>query len=104
MDAACAYGIRDLNTVTCEKHIPCAINKNQQKTRKTGNLLYVWPENQHQFGLSTGLLLIQGTARSSFKSFKAEHSTSATIISHKLSKFEVFFNLHTTNVSGQLTT
>lgn len=81
MDAACAYGIRHWNTVTWKIHTR-SINKNQQQTRKTGNLLHVWPENQHQFGSSTGLVLIQGKARSLFKNFKAEHSTSATIRSH----------------------
>ena len=56
MDAAYAYGIRNLYIVICEK--------NPQKTRKIGNLLYAWPENQDQFGLSRGLVSIQGKARS----------------------------------------
>lgn len=75
MDAAFAHGLSDLHTR--------GINKNQQKTRKTGNLPYVCQENQHQFGLSAGLVLIQGKTRSLFKNLKVEHSTSTTIVSHR---------------------
>lgn len=75
MDAAFAQGLSDLHTR--------GINKNQQKTRKTGNLPYVCPENQHQFGLSAGLVLLQGKTRSLFKNLKVEHSTSTTIVSHR---------------------
>lgn len=78
MNTACAYEIRVLYTVTWKIHTG-GINKIQQKTRKTGNLLHVWPENQHHLSLSTGLMLIQEIARSLFKNFKAEHNTGATI-------------------------
>lgn len=71
-------------TVTCKKSTPEESTRISQKKkkRKTGNLLQVWPENQYQFGLSTGLS-IKGEARSLFKNLKAEHSTSATIISYR---------------------
>ena len=62
---------------------PYGTNKNQQKTRKTGNVPYGWPENQHPLGLSTCLGLIQGKAKSLFKNLKAEHSTNTTVISHR---------------------
>ena len=59
---------------------PIRISK---KTRKTGNVPYGWPENQHPLGLSTCLGLIQGQAKSLFKNLKAEHSTSTVVISDK---------------------
>ena len=62
---------------------PYGTNKNQQKTRKTGNVPYGWPENQHPLGLSTCLGLIQGKAKSLFKNLKAEHGTNTTVISHR---------------------
>lgn len=62
MDVICAYGIRDLCIIT-QKFYTCGINENQQKARKTGSLLYKWPENQ-QFGVPTDSVLIQGKARS----------------------------------------
>ena len=80
---------------------PIRISK---KTRKTGNVPYGWPENQHPLGLSTCLGLIQGQAKSLFKNLKAEHSTSTVVIvTKKLPKFEAFLNLHNINMNGQLT-
>ena len=62
---------------------PIRISK---KTRKTGNVPYGGPENQHPLGLSTCLGLIQGKAKSLFKNLKAEHSTSTIVISDKKKK------------------